>query len=451
MSNSLAVLEEETASIAPLPEGILSGHPGYADPGLSGWFSKRQRAAWAEFQRLPMPARTDQAWRFSNVGALDLSPFHQADIPSESEGRDILERSVGFEQTAGRLVFANDHLLERTAISEKLRKAGVIFQTLERAIIEHEELFQRHFMSQPAILGSAKFAALHEAFVRSGVFLYVPRGVEVELPLETFHWLQSENAAIFPHTLVVAEEMAKVTLVDNFRSTANLRPGFSCGVNDLIAGAGAKVTYICVQDWSDQTLSIQINSTNVARDATALNLHLALGGRYSRLESLSRLTGEGAHSDMLAVSIGDGTREFDARTLQDHTSPHTNSDLLFKHALDGQARNTFGGLIRVEPHAHFTDAYQKVRNLLLSDDAEANSMPGLEILADNVKCSHGATSGQVDEDEMFYLLARGIPPAVARHLLVGGFLNEVLERLPERILVEKLEALIAAKFAQRAS
>jgi Fe-S cluster assembly protein SufD len=154
---------------------------------------------------------------------------------------------------------------------------------------------------------------------------------------------------------------------------------------------------------------------------------------------------------MLAVSIGDGTREFDARTLQDHTSPHTNSDLLFKHALDGQARNTFGGLIRVEPHAHFTDAYQKVRNLLLSDDAEANSMPGLEILADNVKCSHGATSGQVDEDEMFYLLARGIPPAVARHLLVGGFLNEVLERLPERILVEKLEALIAAKFAQRAS
>lgn len=451
MSNSLAVLEEETATIAPLPEGILGGHPGHTDPGLPEWFSKRQRAAWAEFQRLPMPARTDQAWRFSNVGTLDLSPFHQTDIPSDSERREIIERSVGFEQSAGRLVFANDHFLERTAISEKLRKAGVIFQTLERAMVEHDEFFRRHFMSQPAILGSAKFAALHEAFVRSGVFLYVPRGVEVELPLETFHWLQSENAAIFPHTLVVAEEMAKVTLVENFRSTGNLRPGFSCGVNDIIAGAGAKVTYICVQDWSEQTLSIQINSTTVARDATALNLHLALGGRYSRLESVSRLTGEGAHSDMLAVSIGDGAREFDARTLQDHVSPHTNSDLLFKHALDGQARNTFGGLIRVERHAHFTDAYQKVRNLLLSDDAEANSMPGLEILADNVKCSHGATSGQIDEDEMFYLLARGIPPAAARQLLVGGFLNEVLERLPERILVEKLEALIAAKFAQRAS
>jgi Fe-S cluster assembly protein SufD len=448
MSNSSAVLEEETATAAPLPEGILSGHPGQADAGLPEWFSKRQLEAWAEFQRLPMPARTDQAWRFSNVNAFDLSAYHQADAPSDSDARGILERSVGFEKAAGKLVFANNHLLERTTVSEKLRTAGVIFQPLERAMVENEELFRRHFMSQPAILGSAKFAALHEAFVRSGVFLYVPRGVEVELPLETFHWLHSKNAAIFPHTLVVAEEMAKVTLVENFRSTGNMRAGFSCGVNDLIVGPGAKVTYICVQDWSDQTLGIQINSTTVSRDATALNLHLGLGGKYSRLESLSRLTGEGAHSDMLAVSIGDGTREFDARTLQDHASPHTNSDLLFKHALDGQARNTFGGLIRVEPHAHFTDAYQKVRNLLLSDDAEANSMPGLEILADNVKCSHGATSGQIDEDEMFYLSARGIPPTLARQLLVGGFLNEVLERLPERTLVEKLEDLIAAKFAR---
>jgi Fe-S cluster assembly protein SufD len=180
-----------------------------------------------------------------------------------------------------------------------------------------------------------------------------------------------------------------------------------------------------------------------------LNLHLGLGGKYSRLESLSRLTGEGAHSDMLAVSIGDETQEFDARTLQDHASPHTNSDLLFKNALSDRARNTFGGLIRVEPHAHFTDAYQKVRNLLLSDDAEANSMPGLEIMADNVKCSHGATSGQIDEDEMFYLSARGIPAPVARQLLVGGFLNEVLERLPDPVLVAKLEALIAERFARR--
>jgi Fe-S cluster assembly protein SufD len=445
MSDSSAVLEEETVS-EPENNGILSGHRDQRDETVPTWFADQRGAAWTQFQSLPMPVRTDQAWRFSNIAALDLSPYRISAPVSEEDSREILHRSTGLNETAGRLVFADDHLLERSIFSEKLRKTGVIFQPLGRAMLEHEELFRRHFMSQPAALGSAKFAALHEAFVRSGTFLYVPPGVEVEWPLETFHWLHAGNAAIFPHTLVVAEEMAKVTLLEHFHSTNRGRSGFSCGVNDLIVGAGAKVTYICAQDWSEKTLSIQINATTVARDASALNLHLALGGKYSRMESLSRLAGEGSRSDMLAVAVMDGSREFDARTLQDHGSPHTASDLLFKNALSDRARTTFGGLIRVEPHAHFTDAYQKVRNLLLSDDAEANSMPGLEILADNVRCTHGATSGQIDEDEMFYLLARGIPAPVARHLLVGGFLNEVLERLPDRVLVEKLESLIAAKF-----
>ena len=450
MSNSSAVLEEETAA-EPETARILGGIQGVADEVLPGWFADQQRAAWTQFQSLPVPVRTDQAWRFSNIGALDLSPYRKATAVSEEEGREILEDSVSLEKISGRLVFADDHILERDILSEKLHKAGVLFQPLERAMIEHEDLFRRHFMSQPATLGSAKFAALHEAFVRSGTFLYVPAGVQIDLPFETFHWLHAENAAIFPHTLVVAAEGSKVTLVENFRATDSQRAGFACGVNDLIVGRGAKVTYVCTQAWSDRTLNCQINATKVARDASALNLHLALGGHYSRMESLSRLTGEGSRSDMLAVAVVEGTQEFDARTLQDHAAPHTASDLLFKNALHDRGRTTFGGLIRVEPHAHFTDAYQKVRNLLLSDEAEANSMPGLEILADNVKCTHGATSGQLDEDEMFYLLARGIPAPVARQLLVGGFLNEVMERLPDRILVEKLEGLIATKFAQRAT
>ena len=140
-------------------------------------------------------------------------------------------------------------------------------------------------------------------------------------------------------------------------------------------------------------------------------------------------------------------QEFDARTLQDHISPHTASDLLYKNALDHRARCTFGGLIRVEPHAHFTDAYQKVRNLLLSDDSEANSMPGLEILADNVRCTHGATSGQINEDEMFYLRSRGIPVPVAQRLIVTGFLNEVIQRLDQPAIADHLRSLIDRKFA----
>jgi Fe-S cluster assembly protein SufD len=448
MSNPSALLEEVAAD-SPETGHILSGNAN-RNADLPAWFVEQQRAAWIEFQNLPMPTAKDQAWRFSNVKALDLAPYElRGDAPNDSETRALLERSAELDETSGRMIFADDHLLERAALSEELRSAGVIFQPLERAMLEHEELFRRHFMTQPANLGSAKFAALHQALVRSGAFLYVPRGIEIELPLETFHWLRGENSAVFPHTLLVAEEFSKVTLVEHFRSADRHRAGFSCGVNDLVVGPGAKVNYVSTQDWSDRTLSLQINATTVARDGAALNLHLGLGGKYSRLESLSRLTGEGAHSDMLAICIGDETQEFDARTLQDHASPHTYSDLLFKNALSGQSRNTFGGLIRVEPHAHFTDAYQKVRNLLLSDDAEANSMPGLEILADNVKCSHGATSGQLDEEEMFYLLARGIPANVARHLLVGGFLHEVLARLTNRPLVGKLQDLIAGKLARQ--
>ena len=315
-------------------------------------------------------------------------------------------------------------------------------------MIEHTDLFRKHFMSQPATLGSAKFAALHQALVSSGTFLYVPRGVEIELPIEIFHWLDGENAAVFPHLLLVTDELAKVTVIEHFRSAHRQSPGFACGVNDLIAGPGAKVTYVCAQKWGDNVLALQINFTKVEHEASVKSLNLHLGSRYSRFESLSRLTGEGARSDLLAISIADGIQEFDARTLQDHACPHTTSDLLYKNALNDRARNIFGGLIRVEPQAHFTDAYQKVRNLLLSDDAEANSMPGLEILADNVKCSHGATSGQIDADEMFYLQARGIPPAIARQLLVSGFLNEVIERIEERVLADHLRKLIEEKFAR---
>jgi Fe-S cluster assembly protein SufD len=304
-------------------------------------------------------------------------------------------------------------------------------------------------MAQPATLGSAKFAALHEAFVMSGTFVYVPKGVEVELPIEIFHWLHGENAAAFPHTLLIADELAKVTVIEHFRSAHPDRGGFACGVNDLVVGRGAKLNYVCTQNWNEKALAIQINSTSVAREASALSLNVNLGGAYSRLESLSRLVGEGARSDMLAVSVANNSQEFDARTLQDHLSPHTTSDLLYKNSLNDRARNTFGGLIRVEPHAHFTDAYQTVRNLLLSDDAEANSMPGLEILADNVKCSHGATSGQLSENEMFYLLSRGIPASVAKQLLVSGFLNEVVDRLNHSAITKLVHDLIEAKFLRR--
>jgi Fe-S cluster assembly protein SufD len=412
---------------------------------LPAWFRDQQFQAWDEFSGLPMPARKNPAWRFSSVDRLDLSPYRLSSPLADKQRAEIVARSRALENASARLVFADDQLVQRDDLPEKLRARGVIFQPLERAMVEHADLFRKYFMSQPATLGSAKFAALHRAHVRSGAFLFVPRGVQIEEPIEIFHWLCGDHAAVFPHLLLVTDELAKVTVIEHFQSVHSDAHGFACGVNDLIAGPGAKVTYVCAQTWGEQVRALQMNTTLVDHDASALSLNVNLGANYSRFEGLSRLTGEGSRSDLLAISIADGDQEVDARTLQDHASPH----LLFKNALDDRARSIFGGLIRVEPHAHFTDAYQKVRNLLLSDEAEADSMPGLEILADNVKCTHGATTGQIDEDEMFYLRARGIPFDVARRLLVAGFLNEVIERLKHPAIAEHLHALIEKKFAPR--
>ena len=424
---------------------ILAGPAELRD--LPDWFSDQQRAAWDQFQLLPQPTRKDQAWRFSNVGLLDLAPFKSGPPLSEDDRKNILKYSRGLEQYAGRMIFANDQLIERDVVSEDLKKRGVIFQPLERAMVEHAEIFRKYFMSTEATLGSAKFAALHKALVSSGTFLFVPSGLEIELPIEIFHWLRHDNMSVFPHLLLVADELAKVTVIEHFRSCSPTAPGFACGVNDLIAGPGANVTYVCAQEWGANVIALQMNSTVVDHDASAMSLNLHVGAKYSRFESLSRLIGEGARSDLLAVAVAKHQQEFDARTLQDHISPRTASDLLYKNALDDRARTIFGGLIRVERHAHFTDAYQKVRNLLLSDDAEANSMPGLEILADNVRCTHGATSGQVDEDELFYLRTRGIPIKVAQRLIVTGFLDEVIQRLNHSMIGGHLHRIIEQKFA----
>ena len=429
-----------------LKSGILSGPNESGD--LPDWFREQQRTAWEKFESIPRPTRKDQPWRFSNVNLLDLAPYKNPGPLSEEDRKNILKYSQGLDQFAGRMIFANNQLIERSVVSEELKKRGVIFQPLERAMVEHADLFRKYFMSSEATLGSAKFAALHQALVSSGTFLFVPRGVEIEQPIEIFHWLRHDNMAIFPHLLLVTDELAKVTVIEHFRSCDRKAAGFACGVNDLIAGPGAKVTYVCAQEWSENTIALQMNTTTVDHDASAMSLNLNVGARYARFEGLSRLVGEGARSDMLAVSVATNEQEFDSRTLQDHVSPHSASDLLYKNALDDKARCTFGGLIRVEPHAHFTDAYQKVRNLLLSDDAEANSMPGLEILADNVRCTHGATSGQIDEEEMFYLRSRGIPIKAAQRLIVAGFLNEVIQRLEQPGIAEHLNCLIEQKSSQ---
>ncbi|HSI14314.1 MAG TPA: Fe-S cluster assembly protein SufD [Chthoniobacter sp.] len=434
---STALLEEEMTDTPAASARLLSAGP--AAPG--------QEAAWEQFTKIPMPTRTDERWRFANVKDLDLSPYTPPQVIDEATREDLLARSRGLASAAGRMVFANDQLLSREVLSESLSQLGVIWLPLEQALVEHPDLLQQYFMREEAILGGQKFAALHASQVRTGMLLFVPRGIEIDLPVEAFHWLHGANSSCFPHTLIIAEERAKVTVVDYYESADANAPGLACAVNDLWLGAGAQVTYVCAQNWSSQALAFQINATVVGRDAHARSLFAQLGARHVRSESVSHLRGAGGRSDMLAVTVADNAQEVDARTFQIHEAPNTSSDLLYKNSLDDAARTIFSGLIRVDPGAQMTDAYQKVRNLLLSDDAEANSAPGLEIEADNVRCTHGATSGQIEQEELFYLMSRGISKRAAQRLIVKGFLQEAIDRLDQPVIGARLAEMVQAKFA----
>jgi Fe-S cluster assembly protein SufD len=409
-------------------------------PSAPLWWLERKRAAYALFESLPLPSRTDEGWRFSNISGVTLEGY------SPAQGRPPFSSSPApiAVESAATLFFAGGSPVGSAAVGADLVRKGVVVSTLSEALERHPALLREHFMAQPQKLGSAKFAALHEAFVQDGAFIHVPRGVEIEKPIVVVHSASGAGTAVFPHTLVIADDNARVTVVDLFVSTDETRQ-FACGANDLYAGHGAKVSYAAAQCWSHEALSLQFNSTVVRRDARVQSLNLHLGGRQARHESLSQLQAPGGFSEMLAVTVASGTREFDQRTLQIHQAPNTKSDLLYKNALLDKARTIFSGLIIVDPDAQKTDAYQSNRNLMLSDDAESNSLPGLEIQANDVRCTHGATSSRIDPEQEFYLKSRGIPPKAANELLIFGFFEEVLDRLESEELHAAFRTLIRTR------
>ena len=409
------------------------------------WFTARQELAAKRYATTPTPQRGNEAWRFSNLKQLDFDGF----IRSEdfSLPADLVARSTGIERTAAKFIFLNDTLVQ----TESNLPAGVIALPLAEALVSHSDLVEKHFIKQQTRLGSAKFAAWHEANVSNGLFVHVEDNVEVVDAIEVHHWISGKNTVIFPHTLVVTGRSSKVRVIDIFRSVAELEPGLAVAFNDLSAGQNSQLDYIAIQALNEVTRIIQINETSTARDASAKGFILNIGASWARNESLSRLEGAGSRSDMLSVSIPAREQEYDQRTFQHHVSEGAYSDLLYKNSLYDNAKTIFSGLIFVDEGAHHTDAYQTCRNLLMSDTCEANSMPGLEINADQVKCSHGSTSSQIHDEEIFYLQARGIDPARARQLIARGFSVEVVERLNDEATEELVLRFIDEKFAQIAS
>lgn len=407
---------------------------------LPAWWLDRKREAFARFSSLPMPTRTNEGWRFSNLSGLKLDGFQ---LPPAVSADALGHNPIGVTK-AGKLVFANNRLVLAEEVADELTQRGVIFDTLQNALVKHGDLIKARVTSEASKFGSDKFAALHAAFLSDGAFIYLPQGVELSDPLAVFHYAHGAGAAVFPNTLIIAEDNTKATIVDFFRSTDG-SPQFACGENDICASHGAQITYIAAQTWSEHTLSFQLNSIATHRDTKVQVLNLHLGGRQSRHESYSQLQAPGAHTEMLALTVANGAQEFDQRTLQIHQAPHTSSTLLYKNALTDKSKTIFSGLIIVDPDAQQTDAYQSNRNLMLSDDAEANSLPGLEIQANDVRCSHGATTARLDPEQLYYLQARGIPTDKANNLLIFGFFEEVLNKLAHDGLHDALRGLIQQK------
>ncbi len=428
---------------------MIAGRSLREGPVASGRFTaawtEQQQQAWALYQSLPMPRRKDEDWRFANVRALDLEPFQILPILKEKDRSLALETSLANPESLASAVFLNDQEISFSKLPKEWSDKGVLWESLESAAANHPELLQKYFMSNPSKLGSEKFTALHKAFCQAGTVLYVPKGVHLDKPLVVNHNVAGKNAAVFPHTLVIAEENSRVFFVEYFRSL-DQQPAFACAVNDLIAAPGARLDYLAVQLWSEQSLSFQLGSTLVKKDSSSKVFHVNIGGGFARVETHSRLLGSGGRSEMLALTVAHDRQEFDQRTLQDHQAPHTWSDLLFKNTLNHRSKTIFKGLIKVERGAFQTDAYQKNRNLLLNPEAEADSMPGLEIENDDVKCTHGATTGQIDEEEMFYMQARGITPAMAKYLIGLGFCEEVLQRFGHETINDSIRGLIDDKF-----
>jgi Fe-S cluster assembly protein SufD len=451
MTSTLSAKTQPSAPVPdapaiPAPSGLEITVPVRDEASTPGWFLARSEAAWTEFQKLPLPGLKDEHWRYSSAKKIELADHKPAAAPDSASIQAALATTQGLKERAGRFVFVNDTLVESDAAA---LPAGVVCVSFNEALKSHGDVLKEHFMKREMTLGSAKFAALHLAHVKAGIVIIVPKGVTVEKPVEIFHWVVGDHAAIFPHTLVVTGDNAEVSVVDHYRSLDG-EGGLSIAIADLVGGNGSRITYAACQELADDAQALHLSSIVAGRDASVKSFQVQLGASFSRSESVSDLIGQGARSDMLSVSMPIGEQIVDQRTLQNHKAPHASSDLLYKNALYGKSRTVFSGLITVDKEAHFTDAYQTCRNLVNSEEAEANSLPGLEINADQVKCSHGATSGPVSEDELFYLKSRGIPDAESRKLIIEGFLADVLARFGNSEVLDTLVARIDEKLERAA-
>jgi Fe-S cluster assembly protein SufD len=415
--------------------------------GGPAWLVDRRLQAIETLDGVTWPSPSEEIWRYSRINEFDLGkyrPFAEGELGSPGDERApgggpwAAEAGV----RAGMLVVRDGHVVHHE-LDPGLEAKGV--RVCDIATCDDEAALEA--LGRASSATPDAFTWLHDAFLSGGAFVHVPAGVVVEDPILILHWCEGDGRASFPHTLVALGESAQATVLDRYGSPNT--DHFVDAVTELLLDDNAHLRYLSVQEHGPRTWHLGYQRAQVGRDATVRTSAVALGGDYARLRSEARLDGQGGESDQLAVYFGDGTQMLDFRTLQDHNAPNTRSDLLFKGAVEDEARSVYSGLVRLRKPAQGANAYQTNRNLVLTEGARAESIPNLEIEANDVRCSHASTVGPIDDDQLYYLESRGIEPDEAERLIVLGFFDDVFARLPVGALTSGLRRSVVDKLEHR--
>jgi len=409
------------------------------------WLRARRREAWEIYRNTPMPYQEEE-WRrtdYRHIRWDEAERLIQANgataavVPAKN-----LEPLTGAEQ-GGLLVFVDGNVV-RSELAPSLEMQGVIFTDLRTALRDHSELVERRLMTQAVKATDGKFAALHAALWDYGVFVSVPRNTIAELPLHVVCYNTSAGAAM-GHVLVVVEENAQATMQVEYASTAADRQSAYIGATELIVGDAGNLRYVSLQDWNRDTFEFSHQRGMVGRDAQLDWVNGVMGSQLTKAFIEVDAVGQGANARVSGFFFADRDQFFDLDTQQNHNAPLTNTDLLFKGAARDRARTLWQGMIKSLPQMQRIDGYQVCRNLLLSDEARMDSIPGLEIEADDVACSHAATFGTLEEEPIYYLMSRGITRPQAQLMIIEGFFDELLQRIPFERVRQRLMAEIEAK------
>ena len=430
------------------------------------WMRERRLAAYDVYERLPIPKTPNEDtwkrttdmhvqdyWRRTDLRPFKLERFQPvalspSDLAESPPLPDALKGRLQSLNGESGLIVQQDGLVARSALSKDLERKGVYFADMNTALKERPELVESYFMTKAVPVDWNKFDALHGAFWQGGYLLHVPKGVVVEVPLRVFVALSEAQRADLAHTLIIADAGSQVTVLEEHLSADGDAPGLHCGAVEIFVEDNAHVNYVQVQRWNTRVWNFSTQRAIVGRDAQFRWVTGALGSRASKLNQVSVLEKPGSHVEMLGLTFTHARQHIDIHTYQDHQAPHTTSDLLYRTVLKDRSRSVWGGMIHVHPSGQYTDAYQKNDNLMLSARARADPIPGLEIRAsEGIRCTHGATAGPIDKDQVFYLMSRGLSHDQAERLIVDGFFEPVMQRIPLESVREQLTQSIDHKLA----